>query len=110
MSKFQSTVSTVAALASIFGAAAAGWKLAEVNSNHSPSELDKKIEIIEKKLEEASDPKPVEEVAQPQPQVAPQPPILTPVTQPSPPPPVPPVNNETSYDSPQDQQGTESPV
>lgn len=35
MSKFQSTVSTVAALASIFGAGAAGWKLA-ADSQHVP--------------------------------------------------------------------------
>ena len=35
MSKFQSTVSTVAALASVFGAGAAGWKLAYENQRVS---------------------------------------------------------------------------
>jgi hypothetical protein len=36
MSKFQSTISVVAALASIFGAGAAGWKLAQ-ESNVKPA-------------------------------------------------------------------------
>lgn len=37
MGRFQSTISTVAALASIFGAGAAGWKLASDNAQ-PPSE------------------------------------------------------------------------
>ena len=36
MSKFQSTISVVAALASIFGAGAAGWKLAQDNEAKPP--------------------------------------------------------------------------
>ena len=38
MSKFQSTISVVAALASIFGAGAAGWKLAQ--SEQAPVEVN----------------------------------------------------------------------
>ena len=53
MSKFQSTISTVAALASICGATAAGWKLAQVNTDQSTTHLNQKIEILEKKLEDA---------------------------------------------------------
>lgn len=40
MSKFQSTISVIAALASIFGAASAGWKLAENNSPAQPVPVD----------------------------------------------------------------------
>jgi 3-polyprenyl-4-hydroxybenzoate decarboxylase len=94
MSKFQSTVSTVAALASIFGAAAAGWKLAEANSNVPPSALDQKIEILEKKLDQAvTKPSPVQELPQAQYQIAPTPPILAPL------PPTPPISDEKSEES-----------
>lgn len=54
MSKFQSTISTVAALVSIFGAAAAGWKLAQPNPDVSPNSLDQKIEQLEQKIQENS--------------------------------------------------------
>jgi hypothetical protein len=102
MSKFQSTISTVAALASIFGAGAAGWKLAQVNSDVPPTVLDQKIEQLDQKLEDLSKPEviaetpaphPVEEPPQPPLTPAPQPAILPPVpqTQQTPPPPLPPL-------------------
>lgn len=53
MSKFQSTVSTVAALASIFGAAAAGYKLAqgeESKQQVTPPALEQKISQLEEKI------------------------------------------------------------
>lgn len=99
MSKFQSTISTVAALASIFGAATAGWKLAEANSTNPPTVLDQKIEQLDQKLEDLSKPEvvaetpaphPVEEPPQPPLTPAPQPAILPPVPQ-TPPPPLPPL-------------------
>lgn len=56
MSKFQSTVSTVAALASIFGAGAAGWKLAqqqpEPKIEEPPPAIEQKLTQLEQKLEE----------------------------------------------------------
>ena len=60
MSKFQSTISVVAALASIFGAGAAGWKLAQSNSDVPPSALDQKIEQLEQKIEQTTIPVPTE--------------------------------------------------
>lgn len=59
VSKFQSTISVVAALASIFGAAAAGWKLAQSNSDVPPSALDQKIEQLEQKIEQTTNPAPI---------------------------------------------------
>lgn len=102
MSKFQSTISTVAALASIFGAATAGWKLAQVNSDVPPTVLDQKINQLDQKLEDLTKPESVAETAAPHPveeppQVpltpAPQPATLPPVpqTQQTPPPPLPPL-------------------
>lgn len=56
MSKFQSTISTVAALASIFGAAAAGYKLAQQQPDYKPEEpqpaIEQKLTQLEQKLEE----------------------------------------------------------
>ena len=97
MSKFQSTISTVAALASIFGAAAAGWKLAQSNSDVPPSALDQKIEQLEQKIEQTSIPAPAEtsEIVVPNNQVAPtqieQKPVVVqkPIAPVPPPPPVP---------------------
>ncbi len=97
MSKFQSTISTVAALASIFGAAAAGWKLAQSNTNVPPSALDQKIEQLEQKIEQTTNPAPTEttEVVVPSNQVAPtqieQKPVVVqkPVAPVPPPPPIP---------------------
>lgn len=64
---FTKTISTVAALASIFGAAAAGWKLAEANSNTPPSAFDERINELEKKLEEANKAKAIAESTTPPP-------------------------------------------
>lgn len=97
MSNFQSTVSIVAALLSIFGAGAAGWKLAQGSSDVPPSALDQKIEELEKKLEEATagSPAPVVETQPQQQQVAnkPEPPVM-PIFPPTPPAPVAPETNE----------------
>ncbi len=84
---FSKTVSVFAALASIFAAGATGWKLADSQKEVPLSPLDQKVMELEKKLEEATTQKPVEQVAQPSQTTAPQPTILPPVT---PPPPVPP--------------------
>ena len=84
---FSKTVSVFAALASIFAAGATGWKLADSQKEVPLSPLDQKVMELEKKLEEATTQKPLEQVAQPQQTTAPQPVILPPVT---PPPPVPP--------------------
>ena len=97
VSKFQSTVSVVAALASIFGAGAAGWKLAQSNSEVPPSALDQKIEQLEQKIEQTTIPAPVEnsEIVGPSNQVAPtqieQKPVVVqkPIAPVPPPPPVP---------------------
>lgn len=55
MSKFQSTISTVAALASIFGAGAAGWKLAQSQPEYKPEDpkpaIEQKLTQLEQKLE-----------------------------------------------------------
>lgn len=54
MSKFQSTISTVAALASIFGAGAAGWKLAQSQPEYKPQDppqIEQKLTELEQKLE-----------------------------------------------------------
>lgn len=87
---FTKTISTIAALASIFGAAAAGWKLAESNSQTPPTALDEKINQLDQKLEELAKPAPVVLPEQPL-TVAPQPATLPPVA----PPPPPPVTTET---------------
>jgi cell division protein FtsB len=94
MSKFQSTISVVAALASIFGAAAAGWKLSqessvkpaeEVNSKYETHITELQKEISDLKQQTATPPAPV---SLPQPavvkQVAPQPAPLPPLTPPPP--------------------------
>jgi hypothetical protein len=81
---FSKTISVVAALASIFGAATAGWKLAESNSQQPPTVLDEKLNQLDKKLEELSTQKPLEEVSQPQVTPSPQPVTIPPV-QPLPP-------------------------
>ena len=62
MSKFQSTVSTVAALASICGATAAGWKLADMSSSPSTTHLEQKIQLLEQKLNDSIVERPVQEV------------------------------------------------
>ena len=82
---FTKTISTIAALASIFGAAAAGWKLAESNSQTPPTALDEKINQLDQKLEELAKPAPVVLPEQPL-TPAPQPATLPPVAPPPPPP------------------------
>lgn len=87
---FTKTISTIAALSSIFGVSIAGYKLAENSANTppspleetSPSPLEEKIIQLERQLEEVKTQKPVVE-AQPAPAPAPEPAILPP-----PPPPV----------------------
>lgn len=87
---FTKTISTVAALASIFGAAAAGWKLTESSSQQSPAVLDEKLNQLDKKLEELSKPTnvPIQQVAPSSISSSPAP-VILPTTQPTPPPPVP---------------------
>lgn len=84
---FTKTISTVAALASIFGAAAAGWKLTEASSQQPPTVLDDKLNQLDQKIEELSKPAPEPVVVPQQPLVTPQPTVLPPVQ--PPPPPVP---------------------
>ena len=85
---FSKTVSVFAALASIFAAGAAGWKLADSQNEVPLTPLDQKVMELEKKLEEAQQPQVAPEpVKLPAPivQTAPQPAVLPP----PPPPPVP---------------------
>ena len=85
---FSKTISVVAALASIFSVGLASWKISEDIKNEQTAPLEQKIEELERKLEEPTQPAPpVEQVVQPQVQAVQQPVILPPVT--PPPPPVP---------------------
>lgn len=61
---FTKTVSTIAALASIFGTSVLAYKLVQ-NENQTPSGLEEKITQLEKQLEEAKSQRPVVEVSQP---------------------------------------------
>ena len=86
---FSKTVSVVAALASIFGASVAGYKLARDSQPEETQKLDAKIEQLEQQLSDKT--------AQLQvPQVAPAPTQLPPTQPQTTPPPValpsPPVN------------------
>jgi|688.fasta_scaffold02307_55 uncharacterized protein HemX len=84
---FSKTVSVCAALASIFAAGAAGYKLSQDNQSTTP-QLEEKVQQLEKQLEETQQPQVVPQpIALPTqtPQVAPQPTQLPPV----PPPPAP---------------------
>ena len=87
---FSKTVSVFAALASIFAAAATGWKLADSQKEVPLSPLDQKVMELEKKLDQAQQPQvtpPPVNLPQPTVQtVAPQPNVLP---APTPPPPVP---------------------
>ena len=83
---FSKTISVFAALASIFGAGAAGWKLSQESQNkpvdvqQDISVFEEKINELEKKLEEA-------EKSQEQPVIVQQPqilPALPPVPEPKP--------------------------
>jgi hypothetical protein len=83
---FSKTVSVCAALASIFAAGAAGWKLANENQSQPAeqtqdvSAFEEKINDLEKQLEEVKE--------QPKPVVVQQPTVLPPVVAPPPPAPV----------------------
>ncbi len=103
MSKFQSTVSTVAALASIFGAGAAGWKLAqdakpqpiEQSQPIQQPEYEERINQLEQKIEQTQQPI-VQNVAPPpinlqQPYSGNSQVQQSQSSQPTPPPPVPPL-------------------
>jgi len=77
---FSKTVSVCAALASIFAAGAAGWKLANENQSQpqpvveeaqNVSAFEEKINDLEKQLEEVKE--------QPKPVVVQQPPVLPPL-------------------------------
>lgn len=85
MSKFQSTISTVAALASIFGAGAAGWKLAQQQPPEKAPEqpaIEQKLTQLEQKLEDKL-------IAPPTPTLPPsQTPLQAPATPSLPPAPV----------------------
>ena len=83
---FSKTVSVVAALASIFSVGLASWKISEDIKNEQTAPLEQKIEELERKLEEPTQPAPpVEQVVQPQVQAVQQPVILPPVAPPPPP-------------------------
>ena len=92
---FSKTISVVAALASIFAAGAAGWKLAnenqtkpaeEVNNTYEQhiTDLQKKIADLEKQTSTPPAPVPLPQQT-PTHQVAPKPAILPPVAPPTPP-------------------------
>jgi len=88
---FSKTTSVVSALASIFLAAGAGWKLADTQKEVPLTPLDQKVMELEKKLEEVTVKEP--QVIPPQPvnlpapietfprPVTPIPPVLPPVTE-----------------------------
>ena len=75
---FTKTISTIAALSSIFGVGVAGFKLAENASNNPPSALEEKITQLEKQLEEATKSPPVVEVQPSAPQLPAAQPIVVP--------------------------------
>ncbi len=82
---FSKTTSVVSALASIFLAAGAGWKLADTQKEVPLSPLDQKVMELEKKLEEVTVKEP--QVIPPQPVNLPAPIAQTvqqPVTLPTP--------------------------
>ena len=81
---FSKTVSVCAALASIFAAGAAGYKLSQDNQSNTP-QLEEKVQQLEKQLEEAKQPQVV-----PQPVVLPTPTPQLPQTSQTPPPQLPP--------------------
>jgi type II secretory pathway component PulC len=83
---FSKTVSVCAALASIFAAGAAGWKLANENQSQ-PTEQTKDVSAFEEKINQLEEElKQVKE--QPKPVVVQQPTVLSPVVAPPPPAPV----------------------
>lgn len=90
MSKFQSTISTVAALTTIFGAAVGGWKIAEQQKEYSNQQ--QVINQLQEKIENKPQPQVIQQpVVVPQQvpqvqatQVVPQPVVLPPTPPPPP--------------------------
>lgn len=84
---FTKTISTVAALASIFGAGAAGWKLSQESQNKQIPEdisvFEEKINQLEEKLKESEQKTQIQQpvIVQQPPQVLPP---LPPVPEPKP--------------------------
>jgi hypothetical protein len=96
MSKFQSTISTVAALTTIFGAAVGGWRIAEQQREYNNQK--QVIDNLQEKIADKEQPVIVTSPVQPvQPQVTTPAPVVLPQPQqeavPSPPPP-PPVESD----------------
>jgi hypothetical protein len=93
---FSKTISVVAALASIFGAGAAGWKLANENQTQPVEEVNTKYEehITQLQQKIADLEKQAVNVNPPAPAVLPQPTVVKQVAPPPSelPPPPPPVN------------------
>ncbi len=98
MSKFQSTVSVVAALASIFGAGAAGFKLAQdnqgVDNQNIQTKYEERITELQQQVstlqQQTINTNPPPAVNLPQPTVVKQTPPPTPALPPPPTPPAPP--------------------
>jgi hypothetical protein len=94
---FSKTISVCAALASIFAAAATGWKLADTQKEVPLSSLDQKVMELEKKLEGVKEPQVAPDSGVQQPITPPAPVLPQPITPPvqvvqpplTPPPPVP---------------------
>ena len=83
---FSKTVSVFSSLGSIFSVGLASWKISEDIKNEQTAPLEQKIQELERKLEEPTQPaQPVEQVVQPQVQAVQQPVILPPVAPPPPP-------------------------
>ena len=80
---FSKTISVFAALASIFGAGAAGWKLSQENQT-KPVEVQQDISVFENKINELEQKLEEAEKPQEQPMVVHQPQILPPPAPPDP--------------------------
>ena len=98
MSKFQSTISVVAALASIFGAGAAGWKLSQ-NSVQSTEQVKQtqhegEIELLREEIRGLKEAKAAGLVPTPAPAPAPAPLPLPEAIPPAPPAPELPHNDQ----------------
>ncbi len=93
MSKFQSTISTVAALTTIFGAAVGGWKIAENQKeyNHQQQLIDNLQQQLDNGVEPTETKQIVtqEEVQKPPVVQVEQPPVVVPQSSAPPLPPLP---------------------
>lgn len=90
---FSKTVSVVAALGSIFSVGLASWKISEDIKNSQTAPLEQKIQDLEKKLEETTQPIPIQQPNTTIPAPLNLPPTQTQLPPVTPPPP--PVSNET---------------